>query len=60
VSKAILVEDMHNANVYDKEEKLPITKLVKVLKEANSTAFTVNFDCKVDDKQVAEKLAAAT
>ncbi len=51
---------MHNANVYDKEEKLPITKLVKVLKEANSTAFTVNFDCKVDDKQVAEKLAAAT
>ena len=51
---------MQNANVFDKEEKLPITKLVKILKEANSTAFTVNFNCKVDEKQIAEKLAAAT
>jgi len=49
---------MHNANVFEKEEKLPLTKVVKMLKGAHSTAFTVCFTCKVDEKQVSEKLSA--
>jgi len=51
---------MYNASVYAKEEKLALTKVVKILKEANSTAFTVNFNCKVDDKAVQEKLEGAS
>ena len=51
---------MHNASVYAKEEKLALTKVVKILKEANSTAFTVNFNCKIDEKAVQEKLAATS
>ena len=46
-----------NANVYDKEEKLSLTKVVKIFKEARSTAFTVCFTCKVDEKQIQEKLS---
>ena len=51
---------MYNASVYAKEEKLALTKVVKILKEANSTAFTVNFNCKIDEKAVQEKLAATS
>lgn len=47
---------MHNAAVFAKEEKLALTKIVKLLKEAHSTAFTVCFTCKVDEKAVQEKL----
>jgi len=57
ISYSILDEDMHNANVYEKEEKIAITQLVKIFKKAYSTAFTVCFSCKIDDKQIAEKLA---
>lgn len=60
ISRDILEYEMHNACVFTKEEKLPLTKVVKVLKEAHSTAFTINFNCKVDDKQVAEKLKACS
>lgn len=60
ITKNILVEDMFNACVFDKEEKLPLTKIVKILKEAHSVAFTVNFNCKVDEKVIAEKLCQAT
>lgn len=49
---------MHNASVYEKEEKIALTKLVKILKEAHSTVFQVCFTCKTDEKQVQEKLAA--
>jgi hypothetical protein len=52
VSKDILEQEMHNAAVYAKEEKLALTKVVKILKEAKSTAFTICFTCKVDDKAV--------
>ena len=60
VSRDILEYEMYNASIFAKEEKLPLTKVVKILKEAHSTAFTVNFNCKVDEKVVQEKLAAAT
>jgi hypothetical protein len=50
VSKDILEQEMHNAGVFAKEEKLALTKVVKVLKEAKSTAFTICFTCKIDDK----------
>jgi len=56
VSKDILEQEMHNAAIFAKEEKLALTKVVKVLKEAKSTAFTICFTCKVDEKQIQEKL----
>ena len=34
ISRDILEHDMHNANVFAKEEKLALTKVVKILKEA--------------------------
>jgi hypothetical protein len=60
VSRDILESEMYNASVYAKEEKLPITKVVKVLKEAHSTAFTISFNCKIDEKAVAQKLESCT
>ena len=60
VSKDILEQEMHNAAVFAKEEKLALTKVVKILKEAKSTAFTICFTCKVDEKQIQEKLQSIT
>ena len=56
VSRDILEHEMHNACVYAKEEKLALTKVVKILKETHSVAFTICFNTKVDEKQVSEKL----
>jgi len=50
IDKSIVVEEMHNASVYDKEEKLALTKVVKIFKDARSTVFTVCFTCKIDEK----------
>jgi hypothetical protein len=49
---------MHSASVFDKEEKLSLTKVVKILKEAYTTAFSICFNCKVDEKAVKERLAS--
>ena len=57
IDKEVLKQLTENANVYDKEEKLPLTKVVKIFKDARSTAFTVCFTCKVDEKQIQEKLS---
>ena len=56
VDKQIVEEEMNNANVYDSEEKLPLTKVVKILKEAHSTALTICFHTKIDEKAVQNKL----
>ena len=48
---------MKNANVFKEEETLPLTKVAAKLAEANSTAFTVCFTCKVKEDAVKEKLA---
>jgi hypothetical protein len=47
---------MQNSSVFDKEEKMALTKVVKVLKEAGSTVMTICFNCKVDEKVVIEKM----
>ena len=52
VSKDILEHEMHNASVFEKEEKLPLTKVVKLIKDAYTTVFTICFTCKVDEKAV--------
>ncbi len=52
ISRDILEHDMHNASVFAKEEKLSLTKVVKIFKEADSTAFTICFNTKVDEKAV--------
>ena len=51
---------MYNANVYAKEEKMALTKVVKELKEAHSVAFTICFNTKVDEKAVQERLSSLT
>ena len=48
---------MNNASVFQKEEMLPLTKVASKLTEANSTAFTVCFTTKIDEKVVQEKLS---
>jgi hypothetical protein len=60
ISKDILEHEMHNASVFGKEEKIPLTQVVKILKDAYSVVFTVNYNLKVDEKLVKEKLAALT
>lgn len=52
VDTKIVEEEMDCANIYASEEKLPLTKVVKVLKDAHSTAFTVCFNAKVDEKAI--------
>ena len=56
ISKDVIMHDMHNSAVFAKEEKLALTKVVKLLREANTTVFTICFTCKVDEKEVQEKL----
>jgi hypothetical protein len=56
ISRDILECQMHNANVYATEEKLPLTKVAAILEQANTACFTVTFRCKVDDKLIKEKL----
>ena len=46
---------MHNSTVYAKEEKLALTKVVKLLREANTTVLTICFTCKVAKKEVQER-----
>lgn len=48
---------MHNASVFAAEENLPITQVATKLAQANSTCFTVCFTCKVDEKELKERLS---
>ena len=52
VDNKIVEEEMHCADLYATEERLPLTKVVKVMKEAHSSAFTICFNTKVDEKAV--------
>ncbi len=56
ISRDIIECQMYNASVFAKEEKLCLTKVAKILEEANTACFTVTFTAKVDDKVVKEKL----
>lgn len=56
VDKQIVEEEMYCANIYGSEQKLPLTQVVKVLKEAHSTAFTICFNAKVDEKAIQQRL----
>lgn len=60
VSKEIVESQMYSADIFSKEEKLSMTKVAKLLEEANSTCFTVTFTTKVDEKAVRDRLQAAT
>jgi hypothetical protein len=51
---------MQNASVFGKEEKLCLTKVAKILEEANTVCFTVCFNAKVDEKVVKEKISSLT
>ena len=56
ISRDIIEHEMYNADVFDKTEKLSLTKVVKNLRDAHSSAFTINFNLKVDEKAVQERL----
>lgn len=58
ISRDILEYEMKNANVYKEEETLALTQVAAKLDEANNTAFTVCFTCKVKEDAVKEKLAS--
>ena len=60
ISRDILENQMHNANVYEEEEKIPLTQVATLLSDADSKAFTVCFTTKVDEKQVRDRLAECT
>ena len=51
---------MNNASVFGSEEKICLTKVAKILEEANTACFTVSFHAKVDEKVVREKLQSLT
>ena len=55
ISKDVIMYDMHNSDVFAKEEKLALTKVVKLLREANTTVLTICFTCKVAKKEVQER-----
>lgn len=52
VDRQIVEQEMNCANIYGAEEKLALTKVVKILKEAHSSAFTISFRTKVDAKAI--------
>lgn len=60
VSRDILETQMYNAAVFAETEKLCLTKVAKLLEEANTACFTVCFTAKVDEKAVRERLAKVT
>ena len=52
VERQIVEQEMYNASTFESEEKLALTKVVKILKEAHSSALTICFHTKVDEKAV--------
>lgn len=60
VSRDILEQQMYNASVFDTEEKISLTKVASALEKAGEACFTACFNTKVDEKEVASRLAKAT
>jgi hypothetical protein len=57
ISRDIMECQMHNASVFAKEEKLPLTKVAQILEDARTSCFTVCFTTKPDDKFIKERLS---
>ncbi len=51
---------MYNSDVFASEEKLSLTKVAEKLEQANTACFTVCFNTKIDEKDVAAKLSEAS
>ena len=51
---------MNCANVFAQEEKLSLTKVATALESAREACFTACFNTKIDEKEVASRLAKAT
>ncbi len=60
VGRDILEEQMNNASVFATTEKLSLTKVAKILGEANTACFTVCYSCKVDEKAIKERISGVT
>ena len=51
---------MYNSGIFASEEKLSLTKVAEKLEQANTACFTVCFNTKIDEKDVAAKLSEAS
>lgn len=51
---------MYNSNAFASEEKLSLTKVAEKLESAETACFTVCFNTKIDEREVALKLAEAS
>jgi len=51
---------MNNASIFGTEEKISLTKVATALEQARESCFTACFTTKVDEKEVASRLARAT
>lgn len=60
VSREILEQQMYNASCFDNEEKISLTKVASALGKAGEACFTACFNTKVDEKEIAARLAKAT
>mmetsp|Transcript_26090 Transcript_26090/g.32587 ORF Transcript_26090/g.32587 Transcript_26090/m.32587 type:complete len:128 (-) Transcript_26090:138-521(-) len=58
IDKAIMRDEMHNASVWDTEEKISMTQLAAKITEANNMCIQVCFNCKPNEKKVQETLNA--
>jgi hypothetical protein len=60
VSLDILEQQMNNASVFQTEERISLTKVATTLEQAREACFTVCFNTKVDEKEIASLLTKAT
>jgi hypothetical protein len=52
MSRDILETEMYSSKIYDREEKLPRTKIIEIMMQAKETVMTVQFCKKIDDDYV--------
>ncbi len=56
MSRDILETEMYSSKIYEREEKLPRTKIIEIMMQAKETVMTVQFCKKIDDDYVQEVL----
>lgn len=52
--------EMHNSSIFDREEKLSLTKVAEILVGANTKCFTVSFNTKTDKDIISDALSKVT
>jgi len=60
ISQKILESSTYNSSLYETEEKVTLTEIGKIFKDAKSKVFTVCYNIKVDVKEVKDLLSKVT